>query len=223
MTTSGLFPLIERRRALVACSLLCLALLARTASADTEIEQIVQALELRPGQVVADVGAGDGEWSERLSPIVGADGRVLATEIEARAVERLSERFKKDALRNAEAVLGYQRRTGLATASCDAILLRLVYHHLTDPNAVAADLYRALRPAGRLAIIDFLPQHDLRRLPGVPDRGGHGVRAEDVIAEMEQAGFRAVARHDSWGGDSQRFCVVFEHRPATPAAATTPE
>jgi ubiquinone/menaquinone biosynthesis C-methylase UbiE len=188
-----------------------LELLARTAmAAGSEVEQIAEALSLGPGKTVADVGAGDGEWSERLSKVVGEGGRVLATEIAADQVQRLAARFAERDLRNAEAVLGQRSSTGLEGDCCDAILLRLVYHHLTDPDAIAADLYRAVRSTGRVAVIDFLPQRQLRALPGVPERGGHGIRPETLIAEMERVGFRVVTRRDTWDGDPQRFCVAFE-------------
>jgi SAM-dependent methyltransferase len=213
MTMKQPIAQIGRWRRLAAGGLLCVGFLARAASAaEGEIGQIAEVLSLASGQSVADVGAGDGEWSVELSRIVGDDGRVFATEIGPDRVRRLGELFARRGLRNAAAVLADERSSGLAGGSCDAILLRLVYHHLTEPVTVAADLYRALRPAGRVAVIDMLPQQHLHKLPGVPERGGHGVLPDALIEEMRRAGFEVLARHDAWGGNAQRFCVVFERQ-----------
>jgi hypothetical protein len=60
----------------------------------------------------------------------------------------------------------------------------------------------------------MLPQEWLPPVAGVPNRGGHGVRPEDVIAELESAGFRLAERRDGWGGRPERFCVAFEVAPS---------
>jgi len=184
-----------------------------------EAESIIEVLRLQPGQTAADVGAGNGEWSAALGRSVGARGHVYATEIEESKLEEIRRRAEEAGLHNIETILGSDESTGLPTACCDAVLLRLVYHHLTEPKRVAADLVQALRPGGRLAVIDFLPRDWLPDVPGVPERGGHGVRPEDVIAEAEAVGFRLVERRDGWEGRSEHFCVVFElARPTGPDA-----
>jgi len=174
-----------------------------------EAESIAEVLGLRPGQTVADIGAGEGEWSEALSRFVGARGHVFSTEVVQYKVDGLEDRFREDGLGNVSAVLGTEDATGLAPASCDAILLRLVYHHLTRPVPLANDLRRVLRPGGRLAIVDFVPQAHMPDVAGVPARGGHGVRPEDVIDELGAAGFRLLERHDQWAGRAERFCLIF--------------
>ncbi len=72
-----------------------------------------------------------------------------------------------------------------------------------------ADLRAALRPAGLIAVIDILPQAGWRELPGVPDRGGHGISPEQLVEEMTGDGFELVGRFDDWNGDDERFCMVF--------------
>ena len=72
-----------------------------------------------------------------------------------------------------------------------------------------ADLRAALKPAGVLAVIDIVPQEGWRRLPGVPDRGGHGIPPDRLLEEMTGDGFELVARFDDWDGDEERFCMVF--------------
>ena len=99
--------------------------------------------------------------------------------------------------------------TGLEPGCCDAVLLRLVYHHFQEPAPMRADLRAALKPAGVIAVIDILPQQGWRELPGVPDRGGHGIPPDRLLEEMTGDGFELVARFDDWNGDEDRFCMVF--------------
>lgn len=174
----------------------------------SETAAVADALALRVGMQVADVGAGDGDWAERLAEKVGPAGHVYATEIDAEHVEDIASRAERDGLENVTAVLGTATATGLVDGCCDAILLRMVYHHFTDPAPMRASLRRALRPGGRLAVIDLRPQ-DWGDLPRVPNRGGHGIREEDLVAEMTSDGFEIVARHEEWVGDPYRYCVVF--------------
>ncbi|MCZ6507958.1 MAG: methyltransferase domain-containing protein [Acidobacteria bacterium] len=175
-----------------------------------ESARIVEVLALEPGMTAADVGAGDGEWAVALSEAVGAEGTVYATEIEDDLVVRLGELGLDHSRANIVAVRGDAGSTGLDPACCDAILLRMVYHHFTDPEAMRASLLEALRPGGRIAVIDIVPQTSWRKVEGVPARGGHGIAPADLVAEMVGAGFGVEATYRDWrGGDEDRYCVVF--------------
>lgn len=183
----------------------CGAALTETA----EVQRIAEVLNLRPGMLVADVGAGNGEFSIGLAEQVGEDGRVYSTEIDEDQVDDIRRRIERAELGNVTPILGNDQDTGLPEDCCDAILLRLVYHHFTDPSPMRESLGRALRPGGLIAVIDFEPHGGWRRVEGVPDRGGHGIRPDDLIAEMTSDGFEVVARFDDWEGGDDRFCVVF--------------
>jgi ubiquinone/menaquinone biosynthesis C-methylase UbiE len=178
---------------------------ARTA----EIDRIVEMMGLESGMTVADVGAGDGGWAVQLARRVGVRGHVWATEVDGHEIERIEERVHDSALDNITVVRGDQTSSGLPVGCCDAILLRLVYHHFQKPVRMRADLRRALRPGGRLVIIDIEPQSSWRDLPDVPDRGGHGIPEQELIDELTGDGFTVVGRQDDWNGDADRFCVVF--------------
>jgi ubiquinone/menaquinone biosynthesis C-methylase UbiE len=187
----------------------------------SETTRLIEALGLERGMRIADVGAGDGEWSERLAREVGPGGHVYATEIEADDVEDIRSRMRRSGLENVTALLGTTADAGLPDACCDAILLRMVYHHFTDPAPMRASLRRALRPGARLVVIDLQPHNGWREPSGVPDRGGHGIRDEELIAEMTSDGFEVVARHDDWSGSGDRYCVVFR-RVEGPSAPGDP-
>ncbi len=179
----------------------------------TEIERIAALLELEPGHVVADVGAGDGDFSERLAEEVGPRGRVYATEVKQDLVKKIEKRMKRLGLSQVDAVLGNQDEIGLTADCCDAVLLRLVYHHFVKPQKMRSDLWRALKPNGLIAIVDITPQKHWSELPGVPNRGGHGIPTGDLVGEMLDAGFELVEQQSNWNGEEDRFAVLFR-KPA---------
>jgi SAM-dependent methyltransferase len=189
-------------------------------ASSAEVEKLAAALGLEPGMTVADVGAGDGDFALELARLVGDDGRVIATEVEEAKVDEVRRLAEGEGLANLNAVLGDQETTGLEAGCCDAILLRLVYHHFEEPAPMRADLRAALKPGGRLVVVDILPQEGWRDLPGVPDRGGHGIPPRLLVEEMTGDGFELVARIDQWEGDDERFCMVFLRRADIVEAAS---
>ena len=188
---------------------LALAPALRAGSPVDESQQILSALALGAGMSVADVGAGEGRFTLDLARMVGSTGRVFATEVDQADLDTIGAKVSAERLANVELVLGDPRQTGLPQGCCDAILLRLVYHHFTDPSAMRRSLWRALRPGGRIAVIDVPPQAGWRRLDGVPERGGHGVPADEVVAAMQSQGFEMVARDDAWPAEDESYCIVF--------------
>lgn len=197
-----------------------LALVAGTLRADleAEVDLIAELLRVEPGQVLADVGAGEGDFATRLAGKVGETGLVIATEVDPELVEAIERAARDEELPQLLAVLGDQDEIGLDAGCCDAILLRLVYHHFQKPEAMRADLRRALKPGGVLAVIDIKPQENWRVLPGVPDRGGHGIGTGDLIQEMLAADFLLVEERSDWNGDEDRYALVFR-RPLDPRGA----
>lgn len=180
-----------------------------------EMPRLRQELALAPGISVADVGAGRGEMTAALAAEIGPSGRVYATEIDPEALEEIRARVAAADLRNVTIVQARARETGLPTGCCDAVVLRRVYHHLSDPAATNLDLLRALRPGGVLAIIDFPPMLSWR-WPWSPKdtpghRRGHGVDAGLVVEEVTAGGFTLVKVIDDWPGRGplKSYCAIF--------------
>jgi predicted methyltransferase len=151
--------------------------------------RILEALDLEPGQRVADVGAGTGLYTMLFADSVGPSGKVYAVDISESFVEAIAARADEAGLGNIVPVLGQQTSTELPPASVDLVFTVDTYHHFEYPRAMLASIREALVPGGTLVIIDF------RREPGFSNRWimGH-VRAgrEEVIAEVEQAGFKLI-------------------------------
>jgi ubiquinone/menaquinone biosynthesis C-methylase UbiE len=185
-------------------------------SADIEVPQLVELLELKPGMSVADVGAGFGAWTMRLSRWIGPAGRVYATDVGAQQLAALRDAATREKLENVTVIEGGPGATNLPAQCCDAILIRDAYHHFTQPDALVRSVAASLKPGGRLAIVDFPPRAKSEVPAGVPaNRGGHGVPPEVVEREV-----RAVLTHvrtvPNWSPDSQPaslFLVLFR-KPA---------
>src|SRR6201996_709316 len=166
-----------------------------------QIDRVMDLLELKPGSVVADIGAGGGWFSVRAARRVGANGRVIAEDINPKAITYIQQRAQREHLANIETVLGTPDDPKLAPGSLDAALMLKVYHEIAHPPLVLANLRAALKPGARFGIID-------RNGTGAD----HGLNEPIVRAEVEHAGFRQVARYDFTKADGQDYFLIFEKR-----------
>ncbi|MBX3026583.1 class I SAM-dependent methyltransferase [bacterium] len=153
--------------------------------------ELVAALRVPAGATVVDLGAGTGYFEPYLSRAVGTDGSVLAVEVEPRLVEWLRDRAERDQLANVTPVLASLGNPRLPRAVADLIFIADTYHHLDHRRRYLPQLARALRPAGRVAIVDWKPGE----LPEGPEPS-HKLAPETVIGEMRDAGFTLVAQPD---------------------------
>jgi ubiquinone/menaquinone biosynthesis C-methylase UbiE len=176
-----------------------------------EAARLWELLALRPGSRIADVGAGVGNLTSLLAKRVGPAGRVFAVEIDRARLRKLQKRKQKAVWENVDVIDASPDNCNLPENVCDAVFMRGVYHHLTDPARMDAGLLRALRPGGTLAVIDFPPRLLLapwtpKGIP--PNRGGHGIRRMLMTEELERAGFDAVRTLEKWPGGY--YCVLFQ-------------
>ncbi|MDH5490401.1 MAG: methyltransferase domain-containing protein [Myxococcales bacterium] len=149
-------------------------------------EALLSQMQLRPGQRVADLGAGTGYFLSRLSRAVGDSGRVFALDTEAAMVAHMRARIAEEGLENVEIREVEAADPGLEEASFDRILIVNTWHHIEDRGAYAALLLRALRPDGSIWIVDFTLESE--HGPPVEMR----LSAEQVLADFVAGG--AVAR-----------------------------
>lgn len=172
--------------------------------------KLIEVLEIRPGATVADIGAGSGALVPAIARHLGSSGRLYATDINADRLAELTKLAASESLDNVTVVEGAAAETKLPDASCDAIYVRLVYHHFGDPPAMNASLLRSLKPGGRIAILDFMPTSKVSAPPGKRGEGdSHGVMPATVIDELKAAGFADV-REIPW---SQPTIAVVARRP----------
>ncbi len=155
-------------------------------------ERVVESLSLTPGDVVADIGAGEGYLTFFLAPAVSESGRVFAVEIDADLVNGLRSAADQRGLSNVEAILAPVDDPGLPDGSIDLALLCNVYHHIEARQDYMRALRSDLAPGGRVAIIEMTGLAPIRWL--APP--GHWTSLEDVQREMQEAGYRMVEHHD---------------------------
>jgi ubiquinone/menaquinone biosynthesis C-methylase UbiE len=193
---------------LLLCALLVGLISGTAANPRQEIYRLAELMQWKAGTIVADIGAGDGSFGFAAAEIVGTSGRVYATEIDTDKLKQLRADVVKRKLTNVVVVDGAADDTKLPTVCCDAIYLRHVYHHITEPAEFDKNLVRSLKPGARLAIIDFPPNGNLEPVEGVPkNRGGHGIPQEVMVDELTSAGLHVEKVVNDWSAND--YCVVF--------------
>jgi ubiquinone/menaquinone biosynthesis C-methylase UbiE len=162
-------------------------------------EEIIAALEVRPGMTVADIGTGTGYMLPFLSRAVGAAGKVFGEDIQNDFLDRARAKITDDKLSNTQIYLGTETDPRLPAGSVDIELVLDVYHHFDYPDKMLANLARALKPGGRLVIVDFYKK----------DRPDHiRLEREDVVKEIEGNGFRVTAQRDKVGNNQYMLTFV---------------
>ena len=152
-------------------------------------DQIMDALGIAERSVVADIGAGGGWFTIRLARRVGAGGLVFAQDIQPQMLEATMRRVAREGLGNVRRVLGAADDPRLPPGSCDAVLLLDTYHELDSPVAMLRNIAKALKPQGRVGVIDF-KRDGLGPGPDLEER----VDPEQVVRDAEAAGLRLVSR-----------------------------
>jgi ubiquinone/menaquinone biosynthesis C-methylase UbiE len=156
-------------------------------------DRIIDTLAITPGMTVADVGAGTGAFSVLLARKVGAGGTAIAQDVTPEFIRGIAARAKEQKLPQLKTVLGAYKDARLPAGVVDLVFTCDTYHHFEYPQAMLASLHAALKPGGRLIVIDY------QRIPGSssPWVLGH-VRAgrDTVVAEIEAAGFALLRSHD---------------------------
>lgn len=150
--------------------------------------ELVAALGLAPGMTVADLGAGTGYLSRHLAAAVGSEGTVLAVEPEPNMVTHLRTRAERERTPNVVPILASPDNPRLPARACDVVLVVDTYHHIDDRLVYFRALSRALKPGGRVAIVDWQKQP----LPVGPPPD-HKLAREQVLEEMRAAGWGLVA------------------------------
>ena len=139
---------------------------------------LLAALQLKPGMVVADIGAGTGYLSRRMAPAVMPGGRVLAEDVQPEMVGMLQGMVRQSGLAQIEPLLGTETDVKLPAGSVDLAVMVDVYHELAYPYEVLASIVRALKPGGRLVFVEYRAED-----PAVPIKALHKMSEAQVRRE----------------------------------------
>jgi len=181
-----------------------------TREKEERCEVLLAALRLKPGEVVADVGCGNGFYTFRLAALVGAKGKVYAIDIQPEMLALLGEEAKRrGGAKNVEPVLGTETDPKLPDGSVDLAFLVDVYHEFSRPAEMLAALRRSLKPTGRIVLVEFR-----REDPEVPIKLLHKMTKEQMKKELAANGFVVDEEFDElpW-----QHVVFFKPSPPPPA------
>jgi ubiquinone/menaquinone biosynthesis C-methylase UbiE len=167
-------------------------------------ERVIQSLEIRPGHTIADLGAGGGYFTFLLAQAAGPGGKVYAVDIDKDMTEFVAKKARQRGVKNVEVILAKPEDPLLPEGGVDLIFTANTYHHIKDRVRYFSALRKALRPAGRVAVIDF----DRRSWWAGLMR--HYTPSEFITREMEQAGYRLMGQFDFL--DRQSF-LLFDAAP----------
>ena len=160
-----------------------------------KVDAIFVEMGVRPGAIVADIGAGDGFFTSRLAAAVGASGRVFAVEIDDAAMDRLRKRLQEDGVGNVTIVKGAVDDPKLPEGTLDAALIVNAYHEMEHHGSILAALRRALKPDGRLVIVEPVTP-SRRSRPRAEEARNHEIDPEYVLQDARAAGFAVVSLKD---------------------------
>lgn len=174
-----------------------------------EFENVVKLADVAPGMTVADIGAGAGYYTVRLAPLVGAKGRVLAEDIIRETRDALASRVTRERLDNVAVKLGEPNNPMLPDASFDRVFMIHMYHEIARPSEFLWNLRSALKPDGRVIIVDA-------------DRptARHGTPPKLLVCELGAVGYR-LTRFDRLR-DSESYFAQFEARDPRPEPKDIP-
>ncbi len=164
--------------------------------------RLIALLKFKPGEVVADVGAGSGYLTFRVAEKVGPAGKVLAVDVQAEMLDIIRQKMKKNNVTNVEPVLGTESDPKLPAAAVDTIVMVDVYHELSQPYEMAAAMAKALKVGGRLVFAEYRREDET-----VPIKLVHKMSERQVKKEMEPFPLKHVKTYESlpW-----QHVIVFE-------------
>jgi ubiquinone/menaquinone biosynthesis C-methylase UbiE len=156
-----------------------------------DCDTMLAALGVKPGDVVCDLGCGNGFYTLKLAKLVGDRGRVVAVDIQREMLEMLKESAAAEKVTNIEYVLGTVVDPKLPEASIDLVLLVDVYHEFSHPEQMLAAIRKSLKPTGRVALVEFRAED-----PDVPIKPLHKMSKAQIMQEFPPNGFKLVEEFD---------------------------
>jgi ubiquinone/menaquinone biosynthesis C-methylase UbiE len=151
-------------------------------------EKALKIIGIAPGSAVADVGAGSGYFTLKMASLVGPTGTVYASDIQPGMLEIIRDKLKGTSIKNVTLVLGSSDDPKLPTAALDLVLMVDVYHEVHEPQAMLRHLRNALKPGGRLVLLEYRAED-----PKVPIRADHKMSVATAKLEVEAEGFKLTS------------------------------
>jgi SAM-dependent methyltransferase len=148
-------------------------------------DKMVELLGIKPGQAVADIGAGSGYITQRLAAKAGSSGKVYAVDIQQEMLDLIAKKMKSRGVRNVTPVLGTIKNPNLPTNAVDLVVMVDVYHEFSEPEAMMRHIVESLKPGGRVAFVEYRAED-----PNVPIKRVHKMSEAQVKKEAAAAGLK---------------------------------
>lgn len=158
---------------------------------EEDCETLLKVLNVQPGQIVCDMGCGNGFYTLKLAQLVGEKGQVLAVDIQPEMLSMLKEAAKAAGVENIKPILGTVVDPKLPDGKVDMILCVDVYHEFSNPVQMLKEMREALAPGGRLVLVEFRAED-----PNVPIKALHKMSKKQILKELEPNGFKLVEEFD---------------------------
>jgi ubiquinone/menaquinone biosynthesis C-methylase UbiE len=158
---------------------------------EEDCKTMLKALHLKPGQVVCDMGCGNGFYSLKLARLVGPSGKILAVDIQPEMLHLLKQRATEADLANIQLILGTTVDPKLPAGGVDLILCVDVYHEFSNPAEMLSAMRKSLQPGGRLVLAEFRAED-----PKVPIKPLHKMSKDQILKELPPNGFKLVEQFE---------------------------
>jgi ubiquinone/menaquinone biosynthesis C-methylase UbiE len=172
-------------------------------------KEIMDAIGVRPGMIIGEIGAGTGRMTVWLADRVGDEGKIYANDIDRKALDYLERRCEKDNLKNVVTILGEVEDPLLPENALDLAFMINVYHHLDMPVALVKNIIPSLKATGILAIVD-----------ADPEKSGYGANhstpKEEILAQLDEAGYELIRVETFLPDDNIYICRPKQQNPSFP-------
>ncbi len=158
---------------------------------EENVSRAIKNMELKPGEHVADIGAGSGYYTFRIARKV-PDGKVYAVDIQPEMLDIIRRKIRKKKIDNVELVKGEEKSPKLAENSVDMVLMVDVYHELAYPREMMQEIVAALKPGGRFVLLEYRMED-----PSVPIKRLHKMSEEQAVKEMKAVGLKLRENMDN--------------------------
>lgn len=176
---------------------------------EEDCTRLLEELHVKPGQVLGDMGCGNGFYTLKLARLTGARGKVYAVDIQSEMLDLLKQRAREARIENVVPVLGAETDPNLPAGALDLVLLVDVYHEFSHPEEMLRSIRKCLKPTGRIALAEFRAED-----PEVPIKPLHKMSKEQILREFQSNGFRIVGQFD---GLPWQHLMFFSRDDAPPA------
>jgi FkbM family methyltransferase len=167
---------------------------------EERVSMLLKNMDLKPGMEVADIGAGSGFHAVRMAKMVG-DSKIYAVDVEPKMIDYLNKRIKEEGYKNIITILGKEKSVELPASSIDIMLMVDVYHELSFPYEIARSMLDALKPGGKLFLIEYRAEDS-----SVPIKQVHKMTQKQAVKELKVTGFSFVK---NMGNLPWQHCLVF--------------